>query len=96
MADLAALQAELQTLCGLAAGLEQDRVAVGVTVQLFHRGVLHGREAAVAHLAAARAQAAEARGAGLQQAQEQHRALTGQTGQQQLKTRVSRCSSRLV
>lgn len=84
MADLTALQTKLQTLCWLTAGLEQHRVAVSVTVQLLHRRVLHGRAAACAGAAAGGAEAVKAGGAGLQQAQEQHGALTEQTRQQQV------------
>lgn len=88
MADLAALQTKLQTLRGLAARLEQNRVAVSVAVELLHRRVLDGRTAAGAGLAAAGAEGVEAAGAGLQQTQEQHGALARQARQQQVKARV--------
>lgn len=42
MAELTAFQAQLQALGRLAAGLEQDRVAVGVAVELLHGCVLDG------------------------------------------------------
>ena len=88
MAELTALQAELEALGRLAAGLEQVRVAVGVAVELLHGGLLDGRTAAGAGAAAGGAEAVEAGGAGLQQAQEQHGALTRQASQQQVKTGV--------
>lgn len=88
MADLTALQAELETLGGLAAGLEHDRVAVGVAVELLHRRLLDGRAAAGAGVAAGRAEGMETGGAGLQQTEEQHGALARQARQQQVKTGV--------
>lgn len=88
MADLAALQTELEVLGGLAAGLEQDRVAVGVAVELLHGRLLDGGAAAGAGVAAGRAEGVQAGRAGLQQAQEQHGALARQAGQQQVKAGV--------
>lgn len=88
MADLTALQTKLETLGWLAAGLKQDRVAVGVAVELLHGRLLDGGAAAGAGVAAGGAEGVEAGGAGLQQAQEQHRTLARQTGQQQVKTGV--------
>lgn len=52
MADLAALQAKLETLGRLAAGLKQNRVAVCVAVELLHWCLLDGRAAASAGVAA--------------------------------------------
>lgn len=96
MANLAALQTKLEKLGWLAAGLEQDRVAVGVAVEVLYRCLLDGRAAAGAGVAAGGAEGGKAGEAGLQQAQEQHGALTPEARQQQVKTRVTRCSSRLV
>lgn len=42
MADLATLHTKLKTLGWLAAGLEQDGVAVGVAVELLHGNLLNG------------------------------------------------------
>lgn len=85
MADLAALQAKLETLGRLAARLEQHRVAVGGAVELLHGRLLDGRAAAGAGVAAAgAAEGVEAGGAGLQQTQEQHGALARQARQQQV------------
>lgn len=75
MADVRALQTKLQTLGWLAAGFEQHRVAVGVAVELLHRGLLDGGTAAGAGMAAGGAEGVEAGGTGLQQTQEQHGAL---------------------
>lgn len=75
MADLTAFQTKLETLSWLTAGLEQHRVAVGVAVELLHRCFLDGRTAAGAGVAAGGAEGMKAGGAGLQQTQEQHRAL---------------------
>lgn len=86
MTDLTALQAKLQTLSWLAARLEQNRVAVSVAVKLLHRCVLDGRAAAGAGVAAGGAEALQAGGAGLHQTQKQHRKLTPQARQQQVKT----------
>lgn len=83
MADLTALQTELETLGRLAAGLEQDRVAVGVTVELLHGRLLDGRAAAGAGVAAGGAEHVKEGGAGLQQTQEQSGAPAPQAGQQQ-------------
>lgn len=88
MANLTALQTKLKTLSRLAAGLEQDRVAVGVAVKLLHGCLLDGRTAAGAGVAAGGAGGVEARGTGLQQTQEQHGALTPEARQQQVKTQV--------
>lgn len=60
MANLAALQAELQALDGLTAGLDQDGLTVGVTAQLLHWNVLHRGAAVCAALSAAGAQGGEA------------------------------------
>lgn len=76
MANHAALQTKLKALGCLAAGLEEDRVAVGVAVELLHGRLLNGRAAAGAGVAAAGAEGVQAGGAGLQQTQEQHGALT--------------------
>lgn len=84
MADLAALQTKLKTFSHLTARLEEHRMAVGVAVELLHGCVLDGRIAAGAGVAAGEAEGVEAREAGLQQAQEQHRALARQARQQQL------------
>lgn len=84
MADLAALQTKLEALGGLAARVEQHRVAVGVAAELLHRRLLHGWTAAGAGLAAGGAEGVEAGGTGLQQTQEQHGALARQARQQQL------------
>lgn len=84
MANLAAIDAKLETLGRLAARLEQHRVAVGVAVQIFHGRLLDGRTAAGAGVAAGRAKGVEAGGAGLQQTLEQHGALTRQACQQQM------------
>ena len=84
MADVAALQTELEQLGGLAAGLEHHRVAVGVAVQLLYRRLLDGRAAAGAGVAAGGAEGVQAGWAGLQQTQDQHWALARQTRQQQL------------
>ena len=84
MADLAALQAKLQTLDWLAARLHQHRVAVGVAVELLHGRLLDGRTAAGANVAAAGAEGVEAGRTGLQQTQEQHGALARQARQQQV------------
>ncbi|TKS73718.1 Ankyrin repeat domain-containing protein 7 [Collichthys lucidus] len=59
MANLAAIDAKLETLGRLAARLEQHRVAVGVAVQIFHRRLLDGRTAAGAGVAARRAKGAD-------------------------------------
>lgn len=83
MADLAALQAQLETFGGLAARLKQHRVAVGVAAGLLHRHLLDGRAAVGAGVAAGGAEGVQARGAGLQQAQEHQRALAKQARQQQ-------------
>lgn len=72
MADLAALQTKLETLGRLAAGLEKDRVAVCVAVELLHRRLLDGRTTAGAGVAAGGAEGVEAGGADLQETQEQH------------------------
>lgn len=88
MADLAALQTKLEKLGWLAAGLEQVRVAVGVAVELLHGRLLDGRAAAGAGVAAAGAEGGETGGAGLQQTQEQHGALTREARQQQAETGV--------
>lgn len=84
MADLAALQTKLQALNGLTARPEQHPVAVGVAAELLHRRLLQGRAAHGAGVAAGGAESMEAGGAGLPQPQEEHRALTGETRQQQL------------
>lgn len=96
MADLAALQTELETLGRLAAGLEQNRVAVGVAAELFHRRLLDGRTTIGAGATAGGAEALQAGGAGLQQTQEQQGALAPQARHQQVETRVSRCSSSMM
>ena len=96
MADLAALDAKLQTLRGLTAGLEHDRVAVGVAVELLFGRLLDGRAALGAGVAAGGAEGVaaggaegvEAGGAGLQQAQEQHGAPAPQARQQQVNAGV--------
>lgn len=72
VADLRALQAELKTLCGLAARLEQHRVAVGVAVELLHGSLLEGGAAAGTAVAAGGAEGVEAGEAGLQQAQNEY------------------------
>lgn len=84
MADLTALQTKLQTFSRLAAGPEQHRVAVSMAVELLHGRLLDGRTAAGAGVAAGGAEGVEAGGTGLQQTQEQHRALARQARQQQL------------
>lgn len=83
MADLAALQTKLKTFSRLTARLEEHRVAVRVAVELLHGCVLDG-----AGVAAGEAEGVEAGGTGLQQTQEQRRALARQARQQQLYTRV--------
>ena len=83
VADLRTLQTELQALRRLAAGLKEDGVAVGVAVELLHGGLLEGGAAAGAAAAAGGAEGVEAGGAGLQQAQDNHRALAGQAGHHQ-------------
>lgn len=88
MADVAALQTKLQTLGRLAAGLEQDRVTMGVTVELLQGRLLQGGTAAGASVAAGGAEGVEAGGTRLQQAQEQHGALAGQAGQSQAEAGV--------
>lgn len=88
MADLAALQTKLKTFSRLTARLEEHRVAVRVAVELLHGCVLDGRTAAGAGVAAGEAEGVEAGGTGLQQTQEQRRALARQARQQQLYTRV--------
>lgn len=84
MADLAALQTKLKTFSRLTARLEEHRMAVGVAVELLPGSVLDGRAAADAGVAAGEAEGVEAGDAGLQQTQEQHRALARQACQQQL------------
>lgn len=88
MADLTAFQTKLEALGWLAAGLEQDRVAVGVAVELLHGCFLDGWTAAGAGVAAGRAEGMKAGRAGLQQTQEQHGALAPQARKQQPKTEV--------
>lgn len=88
MADLTALQTKLETLGGLAAGLEQNGVAVGGAGELLHGGLLNGRTAAGAGAAAGGAEGMEAGGAHLQEPQEQRGAATPQARQQQVKARV--------
>lgn len=92
MADVTAFQTKLETLGRLTARLEQNRVAVGVAVELLHGCFLDGQTAAGAGVAAGGAEAVKAGGAGLQQTQEQHGALAPQAREQQLKTGV--CSIR--
>lgn len=88
MADLAALQAKLQTLHGLAAGVQQHRLAVDVAGELVPGRVLGGGTAAGARVAAGGAQGVQAGGAGLQESQEEHGALAPQARQQQAQARV--------
>lgn len=88
MANLAAIQTKLKTLCGFAAGLKQNRVAVSMAVELLHWRLPDGRAAAGAGAAAGGAEDLNAGGAGLQQTQEQRRALAPQARQQQVETRV--------
>lgn len=88
VANPAALHTKLQTLCRLAAGLEEDRVAVGVAGELLHGRPGQRAAAAGAGAAAAGAEAEPARRAGLQQGQQQHGALAGEAGQQQVSARV--------
>lgn len=78
MADLATLQTKLQAFDGLTARPKQHPVAVSVAAELFHRRLLDGCAAPAQGVAAGGAESMEAGGAGLQQAQEEHRALTGQ------------------
>lgn len=78
VADLAALQTKLQAFDGLTARPEQHPVAVGVAAELLHGRLLDGRAAPGAGVAAGGAEGVEAGGAGLQQAQEERRALAGQ------------------
>lgn len=91
VADLAALQAKLQTLHGLAAGVQQHRLAVHVAGELVPGRLLGGRAAAGAGVAAGGAQGVQAGGAGLQESQEEHGALAPQARQQQPQTRVCSC-----
>lgn len=88
MTNLTALQTKLKALCRLTAGLEQDRVAVGMAVELLHGCFLDGQTAAGAGAATGGAGRVEARGASLQQTHEQHRALTPEARQQKVKTQV--------
>lgn len=78
MTYLATLQTKLQALHGLAARAKQHPVEVSVAAELFHGRLLEGRAAPAAGQAARGAESVEAGGAGLQQAQEEHGALTGQ------------------
>lgn len=88
MTDLTAVQAELQKLCGFTTRLKQHRVAVGGAAELLRGGVLDGRAAGGAGVAAGGAEALEAAGGGLQNTQEHRREPAPQTRQQQLKAGV--------
>lgn len=88
MADFATLQTKLETLGWLAAGLEQDGVAVGVAGELLHGNLLNGWTAAGARVAAGGAEGVKAWWASLQETQEQHGAVAPQARQQQVKARV--------
>lgn len=96
VADLTAVQTELETLSRFAAGLEDHRVAVGGAAELLAGRVLDGRAAAGAGVAAGGTEALKAAGAGLQQTQEHHGELTPQARQQQPKAGVCRCRGRLA
>ena len=83
MADEAAVQAELQALGGLAAGLEHHGVAVGVAAERLGRRVTRLGAALGAAVAAAGAEVVQAGGARLQKTQQHHGALAREAGQQQ-------------